>query len=124
MPDTPKPKNLPKGTIWRDKVRTDIPGSIWLANVGYGALPPETEAYFRAALEAHGGKDATVSVLLHDRLLDVVERSEAGSGLGLPECRLVSGRGGWMGEGRAAGRRQPALCGGLKTAIKPGKDEF
>ncbi len=60
MPATPKPQNLPKGTIWRDKVRTDIPGSIWLANVGYGALPPETEAYFRTALEAHGGKDATI----------------------------------------------------------------
>lgn len=59
MPHTPKPKNLPQGTIWRDKARADIPGSIWLANVGYGALPPETEAYFRAALETHGGKDAT-----------------------------------------------------------------
>lgn len=53
MPRTPKPANLPEGTIWRDTVRTDIPDSIWLANVGYGAIPKETEDYFRSGLAAH-----------------------------------------------------------------------
>ena len=55
MPFTPKPANLPKGTIWRDPVRQDIPESLWLANVGYGALPKETEAYLSAALASHAG---------------------------------------------------------------------
>ena len=50
MPHTPKPANLPAGTIWRDKVRKDIPGSIWLANVGYGAISEETAGYFREGL--------------------------------------------------------------------------
>jgi PQQ-dependent catabolism-associated CXXCW motif protein len=55
MPRLPKPKNLPAGTIWRDKPRHNIPGSIWLANVGYGALTPDMEAYFREGLEANTG---------------------------------------------------------------------
>jgi PQQ-dependent catabolism-associated CXXCW motif protein len=53
MPNTPKPAKLPAGTIWRDKVRTGIPGSVWLPNVGYGAIPKETEDYFRTGLSAH-----------------------------------------------------------------------
>ena len=54
-----KPADLPAGTIWRDPVRKDIPRSLWLANVGYGALTPETTAYFRQALEeiSQGAKD-------------------------------------------------------------------
>ncbi|GLS29027.1 PQQ-dependent catabolism-associated CXXCW motif protein [Mesorhizobium albiziae] len=53
MPKTPKPANLPAGTIWRDAVRTDIAGSVWLPNVGYGAITEETAAYFRNGLAAH-----------------------------------------------------------------------
>src|SRR5689334_3938585 len=29
LPRAPKPKGLPEGTVWRDKPRLDIPGSIW-----------------------------------------------------------------------------------------------
>jgi PQQ-dependent catabolism-associated CXXCW motif protein len=46
-----RPPNLPAGTVWRDRRRDNIPGSVWLANVGYGALNKETEGYFRRALE-------------------------------------------------------------------------
>jgi PQQ-dependent catabolism-associated CXXCW motif protein len=56
LPHVPRPADLAPGTIWREKPRDDIPGSIWLADTGYGALAPETEAYFRAGLvEATGG---------------------------------------------------------------------
>ena len=65
MPFTAKPANLPAGTIWRDKVRDDIPGSIWLANVGYGALSEETAAYFRRGLETHTGADKTKAILFY-----------------------------------------------------------
>ncbi len=51
LPHDPKPENLPAGTIWKEKIREDIPGSIWLANVGYGVLNKETETYFRDALK-------------------------------------------------------------------------
>jgi len=65
MPHTPKPANLPAGMIWRDKVRDDIPGSLWLVNVGYGALPHETEAYFRHALEKVSGNDKSQPLLFY-----------------------------------------------------------
>jgi PQQ-dependent catabolism-associated CXXCW motif protein len=65
MPFTPKPANLPAGTIWRDKVRNDIPGSLWLANVGYGALSRETETYFRHALEISTGNDKSRPLLFY-----------------------------------------------------------
>ena len=65
MPNTPKPTNLPAGTIWKDKVREDIPGSIWLANVGYGAIPKETADYFRQGLEAHTASDESRPILFY-----------------------------------------------------------
>jgi len=51
LPQPPRPDKLPATTLWHPPVRQDIPGSIWLANSGYGALNPEMEAYFRVALE-------------------------------------------------------------------------
>lgn len=50
LPAPPRPANLPAGTVWRDKPRHSIPGAIWLANTGYGALAPAMEGYFRAGL--------------------------------------------------------------------------
>jgi len=62
VPRPPKPANLPEGTIWREKPRHSIPGSIWLPNVGYGKIAPQTEAYFKAGLEkaTQGDKDHPV----------------------------------------------------------------
>jgi PQQ-dependent catabolism-associated CXXCW motif protein len=51
LPRPVKPGNLPAGTIWHDKPRASIPGAAWLANVGYGKLAPDMEAYFRRSLE-------------------------------------------------------------------------
>jgi PQQ-dependent catabolism-associated CXXCW motif protein len=50
MPRAPRPANLPPGTIWRDKPRQNIPGSVWLPDTGYGALAPVTEDYLRRNL--------------------------------------------------------------------------
>lgn len=59
LPQAPKPENLPKGTIWRDKPRDTIPGAMWLPNVGYGAIADVTDQYFRDGLaEATGGDTA------------------------------------------------------------------
>ncbi len=51
LPHVPRPANLPPGTIWREKIRMDIPGSIWLPDTGYGALAAVTESYLRKGLE-------------------------------------------------------------------------
>jgi PQQ-dependent catabolism-associated CXXCW motif protein len=65
MPRPPKPDKLPAGTIWRDKARRNIPGSVWLPNVGYGAIPKETADYFRAGLDAHTGGDKARMILFY-----------------------------------------------------------
>ena len=47
MPHAPRPANLPAGTIWRERPRSNIPGSIWLPDTGYGELAAVTESYLR-----------------------------------------------------------------------------
>src|SRR5215210_2586181 len=51
IPHDPRPANLPPETVWRDRRRDHIPGSVWLANVGYGVLSPEMKGYFQRSLE-------------------------------------------------------------------------
>jgi PQQ-dependent catabolism-associated CXXCW motif protein len=64
LPRPPKPPNLPAGTIWRDKPRLNIPGSVWLPDTGYGALAAATEDYLRDGLvRASGGDRAKLLVI-------------------------------------------------------------
>ena len=64
LPRPPKPPNLPAGTIWRDKPRLNIPGSIWLPDTGYGTLAAATEDYLRNGLaRASGGNSAKLLVI-------------------------------------------------------------
>jgi PQQ-dependent catabolism-associated CXXCW motif protein len=51
LPQPPRPAELPATTLWHPPARHDIPGSIWLANVGFGGLSAEMDTYFRKALE-------------------------------------------------------------------------
>ncbi len=64
LPQPPKPANLPKGTIWRDKPRDSIPGSIWLPNVGYGAIAEVTADYFRRGLDKATQGDISRKIVL------------------------------------------------------------
>lgn len=57
LPQAPRPKNLPKDVLWRDKPRDDIPGSLWLPDTGYGQLAPSMLAYFVAGLKKASGGD-------------------------------------------------------------------
>jgi PQQ-dependent catabolism-associated CXXCW motif protein len=64
LPRPPKPQNLPAGTVWRDKPRLNIPGSIWLPDTGYGTLAAATEDYLRDGLaRASGGNKAKLLVI-------------------------------------------------------------
>jgi PQQ-dependent catabolism-associated CXXCW motif protein len=64
LPRPPKPPNLPEGTVWRDKPRFNIPGSIWLPDTGYGKLAAPTEGYLRRGIDhAAGGNKAALLVL-------------------------------------------------------------
>jgi PQQ-dependent catabolism-associated CXXCW motif protein len=63
LPRPPKPK-LPEGTVYRPKPHDTIPGAIWLADVGYGALTPEMEDYFQRNLQNLTGGDKAKPVVI------------------------------------------------------------
>jgi PQQ-dependent catabolism-associated CXXCW motif protein len=64
LPRPPKPGNLPEGTVWRDKPRFNIPGSVWLPDTGYGRLAPATEDYLQHGLaRASQGNKAALLVI-------------------------------------------------------------
>lgn len=65
MPRAPRPPNLPPGTIWRDRPRSNIPGSIWLPDTGYGELAPVTEDYLRKNIERVTGSDRTKLLVIY-----------------------------------------------------------
>ena len=56
LPQQKKPDNLPANTLWIPKTRRNIPGSVWLPDVGRGALNAAVEDYFQRNL-----KDLTAS---------------------------------------------------------------
>ncbi|HEV2956955.1 MAG TPA: PQQ-dependent catabolism-associated CXXCW motif protein [Xanthobacteraceae bacterium] len=64
MPQAPRP-NLPPGTIWRDKPRHNIPGSLWLPDTGYGALAAATEEYLKNGLAAASAGDQTKLLVIY-----------------------------------------------------------
>jgi len=64
LPAPRRPENLPPETLWRPVPRRDIPGSLWLPEVGRGVLSSEFDAYFRDSLErASNGNKAAPTVL-------------------------------------------------------------
>jgi PQQ-dependent catabolism-associated CXXCW motif protein len=65
LPHAPKPQNLPEGTIWREKPRRNIPGSIWLPDTGYGKLAAATEDYLRRGLARASGGDNTKLIVIY-----------------------------------------------------------
>ena len=65
MPRAPRPANLPPGTIWRDRPRLNIPGSIWLPDTGYGELAPVTEDYLRRNLERATSGDRAKPLVIY-----------------------------------------------------------
>jgi PQQ-dependent catabolism-associated CXXCW motif protein len=65
MPHVPRPANLPAGTLWRDKPRLNIPGSVWLPDTGYGELAAVMENYLRAGLERVSGGDRAKLLVIY-----------------------------------------------------------
>lgn len=51
LPQPPRPSGLPASTIWREKPRFDIPGSLWLPDTGYGKLALVMTEYFKHGLQ-------------------------------------------------------------------------
>jgi PQQ-dependent catabolism-associated CXXCW motif protein len=65
LPHAPRPQNLPAGTVWREKPRLNIPGSIWLPDTGYGSLAAATEDYLRQGLDRASNGDKTTTLVFY-----------------------------------------------------------
>jgi PQQ-dependent catabolism-associated CXXCW motif protein len=65
LPRPPRPRNLPEGTLWRDKPRANIPDSIWLPDTGYGELAPSMAEYFSRGLEKVTGGDRARLIVVY-----------------------------------------------------------
>ena len=66
LPRPPKP-DLPEGTVWREPPHSDIPGSVWLADSGYGGLTPEMEAWYRDSLAELTAGDTSRLLVIYCR---------------------------------------------------------
>ena len=65
LPRPPRPKSLPEGTLWRDTPRSNIPGSIWLPDTGYGELASSMAGYFANGLDKASHGDRTRMLVLY-----------------------------------------------------------
>ena len=65
LAQAPRPKNLPKDVVWRDKARYDIPGSLWLPDTGYGELSGPMLGYFLDGLRNAAESDASRTLVFY-----------------------------------------------------------
>lgn len=63
LPQTPRPDNLPDGTIWQEPPHTTIEGAVWLPNTGYQAISAGEEAYLADGLAEASAGDRNVPVV-------------------------------------------------------------
>jgi PQQ-dependent catabolism-associated CXXCW motif protein len=63
-----RPDGLPEGAVWRPRPHLDVPGSLWLPEVGRGALSPHLEAWFAARLAALTGGDKSRRIVFYCRV--------------------------------------------------------
>lgn len=66
LPRPPKP-DFPEGTVWHEPPHRDIPGSVWLADVGYGSLSPTMERWYAGSLERLTEGDKARPVVVYCR---------------------------------------------------------
>lgn len=62
LPAPRRPAGMRPGTPWMPEPHRDLPGSVWLPDVGWGAIGPALEAWFRDRLAraTDGDKDRAV----------------------------------------------------------------
>ncbi len=65
LPAPVKPRDRPPGLLWLTPSRENIPGSVWLPNVGFGALSEELEQYFRSNLDKLSAHDKSRKIIIY-----------------------------------------------------------
>ncbi len=121
LPQVPRPAGLPPGTIWRPKPRSDIPGSTWLPDTGYGELAPVMLRYFEHGLrQATGGdRDRMVVIYCRDTCWHSWNAAKRAVSLGYPHVAWYrEGTEGWAASGHPLEPRQPVPR--PDVTLKPG----
>jgi PQQ-dependent catabolism-associated CXXCW motif protein len=65
LPAPRRPPNRAQSAVWMPLPHRDIPGSLWLPDVGRGALSPELEGYFRDHLETATSRSRDTPVVFY-----------------------------------------------------------
>jgi PQQ-dependent catabolism-associated CXXCW motif protein len=65
LPTPRRPEKLPADALWMPLPHRDIPGSLWLPEVGRGALSPTLDAYFRDGLEGITKGDKAAPLVIY-----------------------------------------------------------
>jgi len=110
LPRPPKPAGLPKGTVWRDAPRADIPGSIWLPDTGYGELAESTRRYFEAGLARATAGEKSKPLVFYCLKDCWMSWNAATRALGAGYTKVYwypDGTDGWAGAGQELENRQP-----------------
>jgi PQQ-dependent catabolism-associated CXXCW motif protein len=110
LPQPPRPANLPPDTLWRPPPRDSIPGAVWLPNVGFGEIAPETDTYFRRGLAEATGSDRNRPILLFCMRDCWMSWNAAKRALGYGYTAVhwyADGTDGWRESGRDLARVEP-----------------
>ena len=110
MPRPPRPASLPAGTVWRDPPRSSIPGAIWLANTGFGALSPEADGYFERGLKEAAKGDGDRPIVFFCERACWMSWNAAKRALALGHRRVLwfpDGTDGWTEAGLPLERVEP-----------------
>jgi len=65
LPAPLKPEGLPATSLWLPPDHYNIPGSVWLPNVGFGRLSEALDAYYRDNLERVTGGDRNKPIVIY-----------------------------------------------------------
>ena len=65
LPAPRRPEGLRPDALWKPLPHRDIPGSLWLPDVGRGALSDALDAYFRAGLARASGGNKSAPIVLY-----------------------------------------------------------
>lgn len=119
LPAPRRPAGMRPGVPWMPEPHRDLPGSLWLPDVGRGAISPALDAWFRDRLAAATGGDkerAVVFYCLQECWMSWNATMRAASygyrnALWYPE-----GADGWKEAGHALGEATPELPPDLERA--------
>jgi PQQ-dependent catabolism-associated CXXCW motif protein len=110
LPRPPKPAGLPKNVVWRDTPRSDIPGSIWLPDTGYGEIAESTQAYFEKGLSRATSGDKTRQLVFYCLKDCWMSWNAAKRALAIGYSNVAwypDGTDGWAAAGQALEPREP-----------------